>query len=174
MVMDLNTLVHTLREQRNLEDLQNVRVLALDPGHTTGWAMFLNNELIRAGQIDTTSVDMATQTVGALFKEFEPQIVVAEEYRVYKWRAKHHTGSDLLTARVIGCIETLCAFTGASIIKQPANVAKGFCTDTKLRDWGVYQTGYKHANDAVRHGCYFLCFGAIQRKDKTTNSHSVG
>lgn len=43
-------------------------------------------------------------------------------------------------------------------IKQMAVTAKNFCTDDKLKQWGFWQAGQKHARDSIRHGCYFLLF----------------
>ena len=34
--------------------------------------------------------------------------------------------------------------------------AKGFVTDAKLKEWGLWQDGLRHSRDAIRHGIYFL------------------
>ncbi len=141
--------------------------LCFDPGHTTGWALFIGLSLAESGEIDTRSIEQAAAQIGYLMGDYSPDTVVLEDYRVYKWRAKHHAGSNLLTARVIGSIETLAVIHSVGIIiKQPAHIAKGFCSDKKLREWGMYVKGEKHARDAIRHGCYFLLFGAIKQKDR--------
>ncbi len=144
-------------------------ILAFDPGHTTGYAVFESMQLADHGQIDTDDMEKATKNIGELITLWDhADAVVVENYRVYKWRAKHHAGSELLTARIIGCIETLCYQRGQfNLIKQPAHIAKGFCTDPKLREWGFFTKGEKHANDAIRHGAYFLIFGPINRKEQT-------
>ncbi len=141
-------------------------LLCFDPGHTTGYAVFHGLELVQADEIVTKPIEDAARNVNVLLHDHTPDIVVMESYRVYKWRAKHHAGSELLTARVIGCIETLCAIHGVPhIIKQPAHIAKGFCTNARLKEWGFYKVGQKHACDAIRHGCHFLLFGAINQKE---------
>lgn len=146
---------------------QHFVTLCFDPGHTTGWAAFQGFELVKSGQIDTTSVENAASEVARLIKEYPPDLVVMEDYRVYKWRAKHHVGSEMLTTRIIGCIETICIINSIfDIIKQPAHIAKGFCTDKRLREWGFYVKGERHARDAIRHGCYYLIFGAITKKQR--------
>lgn len=157
------------------------RLLALDPGHTTGWCFFEGADLLYAGQIPTKEPEDATKNILDLYVRWQPDIVVLEDYRVYKWRAKHHAGSDLVTSRVIGCIETLAIMYATqyqrpsiTVIKQPAQVAKGFCTDSKMKDWGFFQTGLKHASDAIRHACYFQLFGSVGPKGKSSSSHSVG
>ncbi len=155
-----------LAKRLDKHDVQ--RVLVFDPGHTTGWAYFTLGELDECGEIDTSTMESAVKKVGECVGAYAPDVVVMEDYRVYKWRAKHHIGSELLTVQVIGCIQTIAIQEGIhEIIKQPAHIAKGFCNDAKLKEWGYYQGyGDKHANDAIRHGCYYLLFGPIQKKDK--------
>jgi hypothetical protein len=145
----------------------NQRVLAFDPGHTTGYAYFEGDKLEECGEIDTSNMQSAVKEIDLIIGAHSPEVIVMEDYRIYKWRAKHHAGSEVLTIQVIGAIQTIAIQESIyDIIKQPAHTAKGFCTDGKLREWGFYQTGNKHANDAVRHGTYYILFGPIQKKDK--------
>ncbi len=174
--MDFGRLSKHTREDKKLPPIVGEeRLLSFDPGHTTGWAFFVGITLVEAGEIDTTSIPLATNTITELLDSYLPNAVVIEDYRIYKWRAKHHAGSNLLTARVIGCIETLSSMSLiADVFKQPANIAKGFCTDTKLKEWGYYRKGLKHARDATRHGCYFLMFGPIKQSDRDKVGTTVG
>lgn len=166
--MDFVELALKVRAKQNLpEILPDHSTLCFDPGHTTGWAHYKGYTLTKSGEINTNDIGEATIEVELLISEYQPNIVVIEDYRVYKWRAKHHAGSDMLTTRVIGCIETLALICHVpDIIKQPAHIAKGFCTDKKLREWGLYKIGEKHARDAIRHGAYYLIFGALRKADK--------
>lgn len=147
--------------------LKESTILCFDPGHTTGWAVFKGAALADSGEIGTHSIEEVLENAYPLIDEHEPWVVVMEDYRVYKWRAKHHVGSELLTVQVIGAIAMLCTQLQVNdLIKQPAHVAKGFCTDKKLKEWGYHQPGMRHARDAIRHGCYYHLFGAVQKKDK--------
>jgi hypothetical protein len=151
-------------------DYQDFPILCFDPGHTTGWAFFEERKLVQSGEIDTTSIPNCVENASNLFNQFMPSVVVMEDYRIYRRRQKQHVGSAMLTTRVIGCLETLAVQQVnemPEIVKQPAHVAKGFCTDKKLKEWDMYDTGLKHARDAVRHGCYFIMFGAIRAQDKS-------
>jgi len=56
-------------------------------------------------------------------------------------------------------IKTLCLQQDIKWHTQNAQTGKGFCTDDKLRQWGLYIPGIRHAMDAVRHGAHFLIFG---------------
>jgi len=166
--MEFHFLVTQVRNQRQLPEIKPDQItLCFDPGHTTGWAVFKAHKLTAWDEIDTDDIAKATHEIELLISEHDPETIVIEDYRVYKWRAKHHAGSDMLTTRVIGCIETLAIMCHIPhIVKQPAHIAKGFCKDVKLREWGYYHKGSKHARDAIRHGCYFLLFGAIKKADK--------
>ena len=166
--MDFITLEGKTRQARNTKRFisRGTITLCFDPGHTTGYAVFSGLHLMESGEIVTKPIEKAVHNIQHLMEVKQPDIVVMEDYRVYKWKTEHHGGSELLTTRVIGCIETFCVINGvANIIKQPAHIAKGFCKDSKLKEWGFYKKGERHARDAIRHGCYFLLFGAINRKE---------
>lgn len=162
--MDFGTLLQKVLDQKQ-ESQRNFAssLVAFDPGHTTGWAAFRDGELITSGQIDTTSIGAALENAPPILHTYKPEVVVMEDYRVYKWRQKHHVGSELLTTQVIGALELLALQDFVpEVVKQPAHVAKQFCTDAKLKEWGYYNSGEKHARDAIRHGCYWYLFGKVQ------------
>jgi len=142
-------------------------LLSLDPGHTTGWAVFENYKLVACGQIIAAGIDHELfQAFNSLFTQYNPVHIVFEDYRIYAWRKSQHVGSELLTTQVIGAIQTIASMDPTRIIpisKQPASVAKNFCTDAKLQEWGFWPKGQKHARDAIRHGCYFLLFGGREK-----------
>ena len=174
--MDFNLFVTKTRESRKTPMIDDQQItLCFDPGHTTGFAVFHGTDLFESGEVRTEPIEVGVREIERLISSYEPDIVVMEDYRVYQWKTKQHGGSELLTTRVIGCIETFCVINFIiHIVKQPAHTAKGFCTDAKLRAWGFYKKGERHARDAIRHGCYFLLFGAIDPKQNTSKSQTVG
>lgn len=149
-------------------------ILCLDPGETTGWAIFDRGQLDSCGQWATpTPVEMAlfvreSEILPYAFVvgeqgEVQPArrglgLILFEEYRVRGNKYKEHVGSEVVTIQHIGAIKVVAAELGIATAKQSAGMAKGFATDTKLRRWGLYQTGQRHANDAIRHGCHYLLF----------------
>lgn len=135
-------------------------VLALDPGETTGWAVFKSCELIASGQSLTKTLPQARQVFCELIDMYNPQVIVAEDYKVYGWKAQAHSWSSLHTPKIIGMLAGIAGGKDIPLHLQMAQQAKGFVTDVKLRSWGYYNTGKKHARDAIRHGCYFLVFKA--------------
>lgn len=150
-------------------------LLALDPGETTGYALFEATEtdviLRDAGQLETwpfektlTSFEEALTQAFPIRKEDEPthhgrDVVLFESYNVYAHKLQQHTHSSVPTIQIIGCLQTLCFQRKLVHCTQTAQVGKGFCKDDKLKTWGFYLEGKKHARDATRHGCYFLLFG---------------
>jgi len=150
-----------------VNDAKNVKpfhgtLLSLDPGETTGWSVFRSTDIIaltHCGQKKTWPQEDMVKELTDLFNTFNPTIVVMEIYAVYEWKAQSHSWSEVPTLHVIGCIETLCIQRGIPFFFQSAQIAKAFCTDERLQEWGMYIKGQKHARDAIRHGTYALLFG---------------
>ena len=170
--MDFPDLVRAHHEQAGESPFEGT-LLCFDPGHTTGFAIFRDLELITCGQLDTDDLEKATHKFMDITRKYKPDMIVYESYRVYKWRAKHHAGSEVLTAQIIGSIQTVCHLKNIEYTTQPAHIGKAFCTDAKLKKWGYWQSGMRHARDAIRHGCYYLLFGAV-RDPNNTPTHTKG
>lgn len=147
-------------------------VLCLDPGETTGWALFADGELDDCGQEPTGSEPaLMADFINSKVAEYHSVLdwpsgvehIVYEEYRIRGSKAKQHVGSEVVTIQHIGVIRATADQLGIPLVKQSAGMAKGFASDEKLRRWGLYQTNKRHANDAIRHGVYWHLFGF--RKD---------
>ena len=150
-------------------------LLALDPGETTGWALLTEgHKLLRSGEIKTKTVEIGIPALQELLKKYKPNFVVYEHYRVYQHKAKDHAHSDLHTSQFIGAIKAVCIVWDIPYYAQMASVAKGFCTDEKLKDWRLYKRGEKHARDAIRHGIYFLIFNwkkVLKEREENENNN---
>jgi hypothetical protein len=96
-------------------------------------------------------------------------LILFEEYRVRGNKFKEHVGSEVVTIQNIGAVKVVADELAVPLAKQSAGMAKGFATDAKLRRWGLWQTNQRHANDAVRHGVYYLLFKYAPEK----RSHAV-
>ena len=138
-------------------------MLCLDPGHTTGLAVFTDGELTAWEQAVTIEDIGKGLTVDwkeliRLFDKYQPTQVVCEDYRIYQHKLDQHTFSQVATLRLIGGIDMLCYQRGIPIDYQLAIEHKGFCSDKKLEAWGYWQRGMRHSRDAIRVGCYWLLF----------------
>lgn len=138
-------------------------LLSLDPGHTTGYSLWEVTTdkvtMIDANQLLTwKDDDIRLNTFNGLLHKYEIDHVIYESYQVYDWKVKDHSWSQVPTLQVIGGIKILLQQRIISYSSQTAQVAKQFCTDEKLEQWGFYREGLRHARDAIRHGCYFLLF----------------
>lgn len=153
-----------LQKVGRYELVSDLLLFAMDPGETVGYAVFRGPELLLADQSRLRRPSDIDATLTALHAiHGVPDVMVVEAYRIYPNRAKQHINSDLFTPRVIGGIEVWSAIIKPTpkLVFQMASQAKGFATDRKLRDWGLYQRGARHANDAIRHAVYYLLFGPI-------------
>lgn len=139
-------------------------VLSLDPGETTGWALFHQGQLYDSGQISTVKqkhcywpelIDLLRNHVNR-GQRGESIHVVYEDYRVYNHKLERHSYSTVPTLRIIGGIEMYCYMNGMAYSSNMAVTVKPFVTDDKLKVWNMYQKGKKHARDAIRHGVYYI------------------
>lgn len=146
----------------------NVSLLGLDPGETTGFAHFVGSQLMTCGQIVGTTVPGAYRQIRQAIQNIQPNLVVMEDYKVYSWKTKDHAWQSLFTPRLIGAIECLCDTDEVLLVKRMAQEAKNFCTDDKLRTWGLWKEGQRHARDAIRHAVYHMLFhvAKIQVREK--------
>lgn len=131
-------------------------LLALDPGETTGWAVFSEGHLVEEGQADTK-----TEMCGGIYHLLEavqPTQIICEDYRVYAHKTDSHAWNALHTPQLIGATKMWCFINEVNIAFQMAATAKPFCTPQKLKEWGFWKEGMRHADDAIKHGAYFLLF----------------
>lgn len=144
--------------QKHRGYIPQVRLLCLDPGETTGVAVFDKGQLLGYRQAATGDLTMGTEAMNELILLERPQLIVMEDYKVYGWKVKQHSWASLHTPQLLGTITTLALLAGIPIERRMAQEPKTFCTDTKLEEWGLYKPGMRHARDAIRHGCYAYLF----------------
>lgn len=131
----------------------DLRMMALDPGQTTGFSYWVGNELEECGQQTISAIE---DWLDSYADSKGMDQLIFENYRVYGSRMK--VQGTLYTPRLIGRIESWADRRGISVAKQMAAPVKRFCNDIKLRDWGLWVAGQKHAMDATRHACFWLIF----------------
>lgn len=143
---------------RQRKHIPQVKVLALDPGQTTGVAVFDKGVLVEWSQLDTKDIPRGIRNMDALINRVQPDYIIAEAYKIYAWKKDEHTWAELHTPQLIGVIKTLAQLKNIPHEEKMAVEAKTFCTNEKLQEWGMYKTGMRHACDAIRHGCFSYLF----------------
>jgi len=129
-----------------------VRILAVDPGGTTGWVTYdTDTEEFRSGQ-EADRHEFCVLAAEAL--HFGVGTVVCEDFRITVQTAKKSQQPDAL--KIIGTTEYLATIEGAAFVLQTPGDAKRFSTDTRLKKAGFWTPGRRHANDAARHLFLFM------------------
>lgn len=153
------TFAELLRRKRGNDFKVPYVLLSFDPGHTTGWAVFIDGTLAETGESVTVNADeeFVWENLLELFNIFSPTHIVCEDYKPYLKKKDQHIGNKILTLRLIGAITLLCWMRDIPLYFQMAATAKSFWTNDKLAKLGIKPTS-RHAMDAVRHGCHLLVF----------------
>lgn len=139
---------------------QKLRVLGLDPGETTGMCLMVGTRLEREEQLKTKTVEDGIDILQKVLDELSPDVIAYEDYRVYAWEVEKHKWAALHTPKLIGSIIAISRMSGIECVGRMAYAAKNFVTDDKLKAWGLYTKGKRHARDATRHAVYQLVFGS--------------
>lgn len=149
------------RQHKIDSNVINEPCVTLDPGETTGVAVFDGDTTIRVYQQETKEIgpayDWLYETLEQYPLESHPHLRY-EDYRVYEWKSADHSWSQIHTLRWIGAILVAVHHAGWDHSSCMAQHAKGFWTDEKLKHFGLYTPGLKHGRDALRHLLYFLLF----------------
>lgn len=128
------------------------RLLAVDPGETTGWALFVDGRFVKWGQLDTAS---NLQRASKLILATRPDRVVIERFALYGWKRKQQTGSTFPTVEAIGVLKATAQGKSIPVTLQSAAQAKRLITDKRLKDLRLWLPGQRHARDAMRHALYY-------------------
>jgi hypothetical protein len=127
-------------------------IIALDPGGTTGWAMWRDNHFT-CGQIGPAEHHLALYEF--LGREQTGELTVVCESFEFR-QGKQRANIVLDSKEYIGVVklfheEQINDGQDVKLHFQTAGQAKSFVSDEKLRKMGLYHTGMKHAMDAMRH-----------------------
>jgi hypothetical protein len=149
-----------------------VIILSLDPGGTTGWAMYKDDGVSKSGfscgQIGPEEHHYDLYT----FLEREHAKGMTVIYEQFEWRPNRHQNAaygdryvELISKEYIGVIkcfvqdrtsEVFHSSARPRLVMQTAAEAKGFVKDDNIRKLGLWTPGLKHAMDAYRHMLYYL------------------
>lgn len=137
--------------------------LAADPGTHTGWAVWdKDGGFIRMG---TTHGDNELRELLNTFSTIK--IVIIEDFRLWKHKARDQAGSRMPAPKAIAILETYANIWKAKTILQPSNIKGNAENLTGVRT--VDENGKKlpkdqtHVIDAYNHGEYYLIGQGIRR-----------
>jgi len=135
-------------------------MLAADPGETLGWVL-VKFELNQLEVIDATQIKLSTnergfewesvsEQVRLVLSQYEPDIIVLEDYRVYPSKATAHIGARLLTSELIGAICQEASVNQLPVVRIPAS-RKGLWPKARLtaKFPFFYKVPQPHAGDAL-------------------------
>lgn len=130
-----------------------MRILALDPGESTGWCL---------GDITTGDVVGGTcpkdhRSVIELLERSYPTVVVMERFNLYPQMAKSLAWNSFYPCEVIGVIRWYCLKHEITLIEQAPSIKKyagGFKEDWDLLKSKCETT--EHTKDAYLHYRYYL------------------
>jgi hypothetical protein len=153
-------------------------VIALDPGGSTGWALYQAQLLVTPGGTPewydekwlsgTLNQPDHHRTLYGLLEQHHTQQyhVVVESF---EYRNKSRPGLELVSKEYIGVAKLFCQDRKVPYYSQTASQGKGLVKDYNLRNLGLWFGGResRHAMDAARHLVYWLVTGEYKRKDIT-------
>jgi hypothetical protein len=151
--------------------MTTLTVLALDPGGTTGWAMYRAQVLpgdygpdnkLRNEYYDETFIcgqmgpeDHHEELFGFLETQHTQEYHVI--YESFEYRNKAREGLVLVSREYIGVVKLFGQQRGGVVVvKQGPATAMAFVKDAHLKKLGVWDWRMGHAMDAYRHLFYYL------------------
>lgn len=123
--------------------------LALDPGHTTGWATFDDKgNILEMGQFTLKEVNRLNELIHDNLKT-----VIVEDYRNHGF-TQQKKWSRNETSKIIGRIEALCEIRNIEVVLQP-NTVRGIGYKWMGSEQPTNHS-ISHQWDAAAHGVYWL------------------
>ena len=129
---------------------------AFDPGLTTGYVIFDNDKPFKYGQVKFLELVTLVESLPT------PDVVVYENFELFKHKAKQQIGSKFETVQAIGIIISWCKRNGADLIEQRPTIKPIAQKWTGMVPTGSHNTN-SHWIDAYNHGMYYLCRQGIAK-----------
>lgn len=142
-------------------DKQKIKVIAIDPGVTTGYC-YAQVEPKKKMQYHPFQALDDVESFWNRLEEFDPDYIVMEDF---EYRNKSRHGLNLFPVQLIGVAhlyESKRQASGSSvaIYMQKASQGKSYYKDSMLKAHGLYTRGIPHGMDASRHLLQWITFGA--------------
>ena len=119
-------------------------VLALDPGHTTGWAVLTEEKIVATGMFP------GYNELEELLEKYKPEMAVLEDFTLYPWKSHALAWSQLETVQNLGVMKFILDRTEVPYVLQKALLVK------KLGKRLLHKCSSQHERDAITHGILYL------------------
>ena len=138
-----------------------MKILAIDPGETIGVACLASTETTPAALWSYGAISVVDdfrnlvwstirETLLGSFQANLPDVVVVEDYRVYKSAANAHIGSRVLTSELIGAICYQSFQLGVGVVRVAASKkGKWPVARLKSRFPSYFRAQSEHEKDAI-------------------------
>lgn len=132
-----------------------MKVIALDPGETTGYAIY--SQYTRHGGVDRS---LTTAQLGAdphhrelyvMLNAANPNVVVCEDFKYQRGAGGH----NLTPVEYIGVCKLWTAERSIPLVLQGRSL-KTLWDDGKIKKLGLWKPAQPHAMDALRHMLYYV------------------
>lgn len=140
-----------------------MRVVALDPGVTTGIAEgTISNDGQLVFQADQAQISL--KFLWEYLHRVKPDFII---YEIFAFRQGKQRGNlELFSRNVIGVIQLYAELTDIHISSQMAAQAKEFMSNDRLKEEQAWLKGKEHARDAIKHLLYWFYWGAGYQYNK--------
>jgi hypothetical protein len=135
-----------------------MRVIALDPGITTGYAIgqitFEGKMLVVTGQEKWSHLEL-----WGFFEDYTPDFLITERF---EYRNRARAGLELFSRELIGVTNLwhqMHMDPAKPLVAQMPAVIGGYFTDKRLKTDNIFKEGRPHSNDAARHLLHWFQFG---------------
>lgn len=145
-----------------------IYAFAIDPGISTGWAVIgVDSDSIfgsapgniqdwQFGQIDGPLTGQVV-TIRSLIKRFSPAAFISEDFSP----REANSSAEYISPIALRSMCQLAVSIGyipdiPTVHLQMPGLAMSTATDQRLRVWGLYSKGSRHARDATRHAITFI------------------
>jgi len=139
------------------------RIIAFDPGGTTGIAMVTLMDNVEG--CDPFIPQFQVEQLGPQEHHIELENFLEKYaegvdryfivYESFNYRNTSRAGLRLDSVEYIGIIKNWARRRGYPVVAQTPAQAKSFVPDQVLKDMNLYSKAFRHANDGMRHLTYF-------------------
>ena len=143
---------------------ETVKLLGIDPGHTTGWA-----DWQKFGGFKTYGQIGPAEHHGLLWDllcSIEADVIICESFEHHK----ANEAAELISLEYIGVVKNFCVVSSTRLVMQQSAI-KTWASDAKLCHLGLFHThATRNAADARRHLLYYLAHNSYVDKEIRTET----